>query len=415
MVADFFNGVLTMSLTAAVAAGVVMLLRLLLKKLGAPKPVIFLLWAVVLFRMVCPLSFESPVSMLGLLPGSSVGGGVLAAPPPTAPFAKGSVITQQATADGVPLVPILWMAGILALCVYALISYLRLKRRVSTAIWAEGGLWETDQISSPFVLGFFPPKIYLPLGLSGSTRDYVVLHERTHIRRCDHIIKALFFLALTLHWFNPVLWLAWVLACRDMEAACDESLLKDYPLDGRKRYSSALLTLAAVKPMGVPLAFGENDVKNRIRDVLKDKRPAEWLIACCVLMALLTGYALTANPVPLPQQAPALSWERGDLRQQAAVDVTSWENLPTITPTSAGVLRLFLGGRADEVTARLYFQKNGSAASPGVEHLPPTSTIFLTLPDGWTDLHPDSILEVTARWRSGINTAEYTYTFRVSA
>lgn len=420
--ADLFRTVLTMSLTATVAAAVVMLLRLLLKRLNAPRPVIFLLWAVVLFRMVCPFSFESPASALGLVP-ASVGGDVLIAPPsppslpsPLTPSVEGAVAGAPPVIEGVPPVPVLpliWAFGVLVLCLYALISYLRLKRRVSTAVWAEGGLWESDRIDGPFVLGFFPPKIYLPLGLPEATRDYVVLHERTHIRRLDHLVKALSFLALALHWFNPVLWLAWVLACRDMEAACDESLLKDYPLDGRKRYSSALLTLAAVKPMGVPLAFGENDVKNRIRNVLKEKRPAEWLIACCVLLTLLTGYALTANPIPLPQEAPTLLWERGELALAAAVDAPTWEDAPTIVPAPSGEIHLFFHGYPDEVSARLYSQEGAGPMDWAVEHESGFPFTSLTLPRGWVSQNPNSALVLTARWTSGVNSEEHTYTLRL--
>ena len=340
-----FQAVLAMSLTAAVTALAVLAIRAVMGALRVPRAIVFLLWAVVLFRMVCPVSFSSSWSLLSLFPvaeeqaadlpggygdshsaawdppqsqgghqtGASGGG-----PAPTlAPETGGS--TQPAAAPGIaapsepaepaepgwlPALSAVWALGVLALWLWSLVSWLRLRRRLSAAVRTPDGAWESDRVDSPFVLGFFPPKIYLPLGLSGDTRRYVLLHERAHIRRGDHIVKVLAFLALAVHWFNPLLWVSWFLSCRDMEAACDESVLRRSPEDIRKNYSAALLSLAAAHPLRVPLAFGENGVKGRVRGALRWKRPAAALVAAALVVLLASCYMLAANPAQVPDAAP---------------------------------------------------------------------------------------------------------------
>ena len=343
-----FQAVLAMSLTAAVTALAVLAIRAVMGALRVPRAIVFLLWAVVLFRMVCPVSFSSSWSLLSLLPAAeeqaadlpggygdshsaawdppqSQGGHQTGAsgggPAPTlAPETGGSA--QPAAAPGIaapsepaepaepgwlPALSAVWALGVLALWLWSLVSWLRLRRRLSAAVRTPDGAWESDRVDSPFVLGFFPPKIYLPLGLSGDTRRYVLLHERAHIRRGDHIVKVLAFLALAVHWFNPLLWVSWFLSCRDMEAACDESVLRRSPEDIRKNYSAALLSLAAAHPLRVPLAFGENGVKGRVRGALRWKRPAAALVAAALVVLLASCYMLAANPAQVPDAAPELT------------------------------------------------------------------------------------------------------------
>ena len=340
-----FQAVLVMSLTAAATALAVLLIRAVMRILEVPRAIVFLLWAVVLFRMVCPVSFSSSWSLLSLFPaaeeqvadfsdgdlsGNQViwdspqsheryqagvsGGGIVVSPAPedgggsyvvTGPDGASPPATVE---TGVlPVLSVIWVLGVLALWLWSLLSWLRLRLKLSAAVRTPDGAWESDRVDSPFVLGFFPPKIYLPLGLSGDTRRYVLLHERAHIRRGDHIVKVLAFLALAVHWFNPLLWVSWFLSCRDMEAACDESVLRRSPEDIRKNYSAALLSLAAAHPLRVPLAFGENGVKGRVRGALRWKRPAAALVAAALVVLLASCYMLAANPAQVPDAAPELT------------------------------------------------------------------------------------------------------------
>lgn len=459
MILDLFNAVLTMSLTATVAALVVFALRVLLKKLSAPKLVVFLLWAVVLFRMVCPASFESPISLLGTIPRAPATVQIVNSPPLNADDAKrlSPFISSYHGMEGVPapqppqfpqgatpytavrsiFVPMealawVWAAGMLALCAYGAISYLRLKSKVRVAVKTEDGAWETDRIDSPFVLGFFPPKIYLPPGLVEEGRQYVLLHERAHVRRVDYIVKAVAFLALTVHWFNPVLWLAWVLACRDMEAACDEAVLKGSVDDIRRSYSSALLSLASVRPVRVPLAFGENDIKGRIKGVLKYKRPVVTMVLASALLVVIAGFALAANPMPLPGEPGELTVELTNLDGFSLTPArTHWDGKDyAVTPDwAAAPIRTEIGSSVDfsitgpvpdEIAVSDYLLTEDVFSSPNPVRVSPygNNNGHYLLP---IQAHPGSTgveaeergLLITARWNSGVSYQECQYFFRL--
>jgi hypothetical protein len=188
--------------------------------------------------------------------------------------------------------------GLRVLLIYSVVSYLWLKRRVSTATHLNGNVFETDEISSPFVCGFFKPKIYLPVGINETEREYVLLHERTHILRKDHIIKPIAFFALSIHWFNPFMWLAFCLMSRDMEMSCDERVVCELDREGKVRYSETLLRLAMRRPIlaGSPLAFGESTTKSRIKNVLHYKKPSFWLVCTAVLVLASGTIFLLTNP-----------------------------------------------------------------------------------------------------------------------
>ncbi len=236
-----FQAVLVMSLTAAATALAVLLIRAVMRILEVPRAIVFLLWAVVLFRMVCPVSFSSSWSLLSLFPaaeeqvadfsdGDLSGNQVIWDSPQSheryqAGVASGGTVVSPAPEDGggsyvvtgpdgasppatvetgvLPVLSVIWVLGVLALWLWSLLSWLRLRLKLSAAVRTPDGAWESDRVDSPFVLGFFPPKIYLPLGPDRGHPRYVLLHERSHIRRGDHIVKVLAFLALAVHWFNP--------------------------------------------------------------------------------------------------------------------------------------------------------------------------------------------------------------------
>ena len=453
-----FQAVLVMSLTAAVTALAVMAIRAVMGALRVPRAIVFLLWAVVLFRMMCPVSFSSSWSLLSLfpaaeeqaadLPGGDMGGGQAVwngpqesgnyqtgasggepAPtlaPETDSSAQSAAVSEPATppASAEPnwlsVLSAVWALGVLALWLWSLLSWLRLRRRLSAAVRAPDGAWESDRVDSPFVLGFFPPKIYLPLGLSGDTRRYVLLHERAHIRRGDHIVKVLAFLALAFHWFNPLLWLSWFLSCRDMEAACDEAVLRRSPEDIRKHYSAALLSLAAAHPLRVPLAFGENGVKGRVRGALRWKRPAAALVAVALVVLLASCYMLAANPAQVPDAAPELTVtvEGSSAALASGADAPDWDSTPLFTGPVAPTVELsFADTPPDSLDVEdlllsvedtpsqsldVSLTADGSAAFTLRSHDASTGT--------GTELRG---IRLIARWGSGVRTLTVRYTFRV--
>ena len=315
----WFIQILNMSLGAAWAALLVMAGRLLLQK--APKKIPYALWGVVLFRLVCPVSFTS---IFSLMPRpQTIPQDILYAPQPE--IESGFVVFDQAVNQSLPpaapaanasanpvqfwleIGSLVWQVGALLLLLYCVLSYLRFSRRLGEATLREGNIWESDRIPTAFVLGFFRPRIYLPLGLEEEEREYILCHEETHIRRMDHLIKPLALLLLCVHWFNPVLWLAYFLMCRDMEMSCDELVMEKLGSGIRKGYSTSLLAVSARQSgLVTPLAFGENDVKNRIQNVLRYKKPAFWVLMAALVLGVILAFCLLANPreqwIPLLEQ-----------------------------------------------------------------------------------------------------------------
>lgn len=182
--------------------------------------------------------------------------------------------------------------------IYSLVSLLRLRANLVGAVKWRDNIYLADHIASPFVMGVLHPKIYLPSTLSERERDYIILHEQTHIRRFDHIIKIVAFLVLAVHWFNPLVWLAFILCVRDIEMSCDESVIKHMDTDIRREYSASLLRLATDRKIvtGIPLAFGEGDTKSRIKHVLNYKKPAFWIIVAALVVVLAVCVGLATNP-----------------------------------------------------------------------------------------------------------------------
>ncbi len=322
---ELFLKILNMSITATYVLVAVLILRLLLKR--GPKWISYSLWSLVLFRLVCPVSFSSALSIFGrigkttsvkssleyipedigrmaipqleIVPGSinTVINNALPAPAPAA-----SVNPMQIL---IFIGACIWMTGIAAMLLYSAISYLRLKYRLQDATLRWGNVFETDKITSPFLCGLIKPQIYLPMDLNGNEENYVLYHEQTHIARKDHLIKPLAFLVLSLHWFNPFMWLAFILMSRDLEMSCDERVISKLDSEGKAGYSTALMRLAMKRPRlsWSPLAFGESNVKRRIKNVLNFKKPAGWVVAVSVILAILLGIACAANPADAKEPA----------------------------------------------------------------------------------------------------------------
>lgn len=308
---DVFLKLVNLSISASWLILAVLVLRVVLKK--APKWVMPLLWGVVALRLVCLFSIESALS---LIPSAET------IPSEIVTETREPVLYEQATLDIVtnPTLPsaaevpvgvsrqqaqvdfniysVLWLAGMAALLVHALVSAGKLKRKLATAILLRDNIYESEFVDSPFVFGVVKPNIYLPMHMDEGTAAYVIAHERAHLARRDHWWKVLGYLVLALHWFNPLVWVAYILFCRDIELACDERVVKGLDGAARADYSQALLSCAAPKRAvaACPLAFGEGNIKTRVKSALHYKKPAFWVAAAAVLAVVIVAVCFLTNP-----------------------------------------------------------------------------------------------------------------------
>lgn len=308
---DVFLKLVNLSISASWLILAVLVLRFVLKK--APKWVMPLLWGVVALRLVCLFSIESALS---LIPSAET------IPSEIVTETREPVLYEQATLDIVtnPTLPsaaevpvgvsrqqaqvdfniysVLWLAGMAALLVHALVSAGKLKRKLATAILLRDNIYESEFVDSPFVFGVVKPNIYLPMHMDEGTAAYVIAHEHAHLARRDHWWKVLGYLVLALHWFNPLVWVAYILFCRDIELACDEKVVKGLDGAARADYSQALLSCAAPKRAvaACPLAFGEGNIKTRVKSALHYKKPAFWVAAAAVLAVVIVAVCFLANP-----------------------------------------------------------------------------------------------------------------------
>lgn len=308
--AEIFQKALNMSIAAGWLILAVIALRLLLRR--APKRFRLLLWAVVGLRLALPWSIESALSLIpsaqtlpeGIMlerapvldTGISALNGAIN-PGFTAAFTPELGASANPLQVLLPIAAALWMLGAAAMLLWALVSWLRLRKRAREAVRLEENVYECE-IASPFVLGLFRPRIYLPFSLENGERELVLAHERAHITAGDHIIKPLGWLLLAAHWYNPLVWLAYALFCRDIELACDERVVRGLSLSDRADYSQALLDLS--RPRGgvraCPLAFGESSVKGRVKSVLCYKKPAFWLVLLAVVVCVGAAVCFLTDP-----------------------------------------------------------------------------------------------------------------------
>ncbi len=308
---EFFVTIVNMSISASWIVLAVLMLRLLLKK--APKWINVLLWGIVAVRLICPFSFES---VLSLIPSSQtinpetalnspvIDSGVAIIDNAINPIVGEATISVQPEKDVnlfqfiMPYLAGVWLVGIAALLIYTLISFLRLKSKIGTAVLFRDNIYQSEAVVSPFVLGIIKPKIYLPFNMNDQDMDHVIAHEQAHIRRKDYLWKPLGFLILTLHWFNPLVWLGYILLCRDIELACDEKVVKELNAEQKADYSQALLNCSVNRRMiaACPLAFGEVGVKNRVKSVLNYKKPAFWIIAIAIVASIVVAVCFLTNP-----------------------------------------------------------------------------------------------------------------------
>ena len=309
---ELFLKIVNMSISASWVVIAVLTLRFCLKK--APKWVNVLLWGIVAARMVFPFSIES---VLSLIPSAetisptvmmeqtpSVQTGVPALNHVINPVISSS-FTPAPGASANPLqiwIPVLtgiWLFGIAALFLYSAVSYWRLHRKVCEAVILRCNIYQSENVCSPFVLGIIRPKIYLPYHMDSREMDHVIAHEQTHIRRKDHWWKPLGFLLLTIHWFNPLMWLSYVLLCRDIELACDEKVIGKMGNAQRADYTQALVACSVDRRLiaACPLAFGEIGVKERVKSVMNYKKPAFWIVLASVIVCAVIAVCFLTNPI----------------------------------------------------------------------------------------------------------------------
>ena len=307
-----FIGILNMSISASYAVLAILLLRLLLKK--APKWISVALWSIAAFRLICPFSIES---VLSLIPSAEVvspdimmdGTPTVNTGIPTLNGTLNPIISESFAPNPgdsanplqiiIPFLALVWAVGVLGMLIYTAVSYMRIKKKVTTAVLFYGNIYQSENVQSPFVLGLIKPKIYLPFRMNEKAITHVVAHEQAHIRRKDHLWKPLGFLLLSLHWFNPMMWIGYVLLCRDIELACDEKVAKGLTREERADYSEALLACSVSRRMiaACPLAFGEVGVKNRVKSVLNYKKPAFWIIIAAIVLSVAAAVCFLTNPV----------------------------------------------------------------------------------------------------------------------
>ncbi len=361
---NLFTTILNMSITASYVALAIIFVRLLLKK--APKIFSYALWGVLLLRLICPFSFESGLSLLlpkkvitsqGITNSHShqIINAVDGLKNTVNNVANSDIPTVKAVTNNnsmeiiMKIAGAVWLFGIIVLLIYGFVSYFKLRYKLSTATIVNGNIFETDRIKTPFVLGVIKPKIYLPTFLEREELNYIIKHEQTHIKRLDYLIKPFAFLAIILHWFNPLMWICYFLMVKDLEMSSDESVMKKNNSDIRTCYSNSLLSLS-IKQSGllIPLAFGENNAKKRIKNVLNYKKPAIWVILVGIIVVASVWIGFMLNPRSADNK---LINYKGSYTTQNSVNTSSENN--TIPTNSNQIAK-------DVIVKELVFSANDS-------------------------------------------------------
>ena len=391
-----FLTILNMSLTGAFVIAVLCVVRLPLKK--APKIISYCLWAVAGFRLVFPFSIESVFSLIPfnaqIIPPDIatqtipridsgipfVNNTVSSVLPAAAPAASVNPL-QIWTATGARI----WLVGVAVMLIYGVVSFVILRRQMNEAANVEANIYEAENIKSPFVLGVFKPRVYLPIGLTAQEKSYIILHEQTHIRRHDHIVKFAAYFVLCLHWFNPLAWAAFLLMGVDMEMSCDERVLKEMGGETKKDYSMSLLSLATERRIigGSPLAFGEGGVKERIKNVLNFRKQSRVIIIAAVMLAavLSLGFAVNRASDETDIDIPGITATEtiDDAQAEALVFGYSWyDGKDGIV---ADAIAPWQGEYADENTLVIDGEMGQNFIALSAEN-PMTADYFIYLPDG---------------------------------
>lgn len=304
---DFLN----ISITASYIILAVILIRLIFPKI--PRKFICVLWAIAGIRLVLPFSIESIFSLIpsaetiqpvaGNHRGVIVNSGISAIDTPVNEYLgdryyEGVTVTANLKDTVIAVAAVVWAVGIAAILIYGIISYIRVKKTVIGAVLLKDNVWQSENVVSPFILGIFKPKIYVPFNMDSETASHVIAHENAHLKRRDHWIKPLGFLILAVYWFNPLVWAAYILLCKDIERACDEKVIAQMNDDSRREYASALLECAVNRRRiaACPLAFGETGLKERVKGVMNYRKPAFWVIIFAVIACIVAALCFLTNP-----------------------------------------------------------------------------------------------------------------------
>lgn len=412
-----FLTVLNMSITAGWLILAVAVLRLLLKR--SPKWLACALWSLVAMRLVCPFT---PESALSLIPSAqTVSPDIIYAKTPEIHSgvnafdnvvnpALNQAFAPDVTSSANPLQIVsfafarLWVIGMAVMFAYALISWLRLRKKVQTATPLKENIWICDEIATPFTFGIFKPRIYLPSDTAAEEADYVIAHEISHLKRHDNFWKPLGFTLLCVHWFNPLCWIAYALFCKDTELACDEKTVKNLDAHSKKAYSEALLSFSTNcrTVAACPFAFGEGNVKQRIKTVLNYKRPALWLIIVAVVVCITVTACFMTNPSG--SKITQLSEVGGNiLNNVKSVYVVSGSGEHEFS--SADDVAEIIKNVSDIRLDRSEISKNRS------EGRDKTNTVVLYYKDGKTDISINFNNECTEMWING--SLKPTFSYRV--
>lgn len=326
---DLFIKAINISLSASLLVLAIIIFRLIFK--NVPKYINCLLWIIVAIRLVCPFLLESAFS---LIPNNISNGNVLNSW--TDDYVGNVKIIEDQSEDYIkavdagrkpilsdeghsyvvvkdknlgepdtvatkviPTLSFVWIIGLILMLGYSIYSYLKLKHNISTSVILKDNIYQSDKIQSPFVFGFLNPRIYIPFKLKSEDEKYVIAHEQAHISRCDHLVKPIGYLLLTIYWFNPMIWIAYILLCKDIELACDEKVVSNFNKEQKADYSQALLSCSVSNKMAVacPVAFGEVGVKERVKNILNYKKPTFWIVLVATIFAVLISVSFLTNPI----------------------------------------------------------------------------------------------------------------------
>jgi len=347
--------IINMSISAGWLVLAVLLLRQMLKK--APKWINVLLWGFVAVRLICPFSIKSALSlipsaetispdiMMDSAPQIQTGVGVLnnvVNPIITQTFAPDPGTSMNPLQFWVPLAAVAWIVGIATMLIYTAVSYTRLRRKVATAVLLRDNIYQSENVDSPFVLGVIKPKIYLPFQMESQNLEHVIAHEQAHIHRKDHWWKPIGFVLLALHWFNPFVWLGYILLCRDIELACDEKVIGEMDSETKADYSQALVACSVnrVSIAACPLAFGEVGIKARVKSVLHYKKPTLWIMIAAIVVCIAVAVCFLTNPPKQESILERIIYQNGyDVVKQETKQITlrlSTKDLPQSIYSTAG-------------------------------------------------------------------------------
>ena len=402
---EAFLKVVNMSISAGWLVLAVLAIRLILKK--APKWVNILLWGIVAIRLICPFSIESALSLIpstetispeimmdwtpeistGIAPLDQVVNPVI-----STSFAPHPCASANPLQILIPVAANLWLLGVIIMLAYTVISYLSLRRKLRTAVILRSNIFQCESVSSPFVLGILKPRIYLPYSMDGKNLDHVVAHEQAHIRRLDHWWKPLGFLLLTVYWFNPLTWVAYILLCRDIELACDEKVIAELGNEQRADYTQALVACAVNRRMiaACPLAFGEVGVKDRVKSIMNYRKPTFWIIMTALVVCVVVAVCFLTDPNP-SREFSMTGNNVSDLNSEIIVDrildVEDWD--ASNVYVYADNFSLLVDSDFNWVNSqaiRYFFSNSEQNYSAQLRIFPDEGKYFLTEPSEWNEV-----------------------------